>query len=306
MARTGNDLVLRAKPNESLTLDEMRVSLPSIFAPKKHVLRSERYVYISTSDMLDELMKRDFVPVEARMSRVREPSGEWTSPESRFGYTKHMVRLRRRDDLAGGGARRVGDTSFEVIMKNAHDGTGSYQFMAGLLKLICTNGLVVSDGSVGNVKVIHTGNRQRQIDKVVEGATIVLEQGPRVIETVKLWQSLMLSVDERTAFAESAHTLRFGDAKGEVHTPITPQQLLIPRRYADEPNDLWTVFNRVQENAVRGGITAMGRNAQNRPHRVTSREIRGIDGDIKLNKALWQLSEKLAAHKIGERVVEEV
>jgi Domain of unknown function (DUF932) len=118
-----NELTLRAKPNESLTLDEMRASLPTIFAEHAHESRSDRYVYISTAEMLNELIKRDFVPVEARVSRTRI--------EDKQGFTKHLVRMRPRGDLVNPSmARRVGDTSFEVVLRNAHDGTGSYQFFA--------------------------------------------------------------------------------------------------------------------------------------------------------------------------------
>lgn len=53
----------------------------------------------------------------------------------------------------------------------------------------------------------------------------------------------------------------------------------------------------VQENAIRGGLTAWGRDAHNRPRRVTSREVTGIDGDVRLNRALWQLTERMAELK---------
>lgn len=289
---THHDQVLRAKPNDSLTLDEMRASLPAIFAPEAHSSRSQRYVYIPTHDVVEELIRRDFVPVEARVSRTRD--------DDRRGFTKHMLRFRPRADLVPGTqttARRVGDTSFEVILRNAHDGTGSYRFMAGLLRLICLNGLVVSDGTVADVKVMHSGNRERQLGQVIEGAYTVLDQGPKVIEHVNHWRDIALSRDEQMAFADAARTIRFGDAEGNVDTPITAQQLLNARRPDDAGPSLWATFNRVQENAVRGGLTAMGRDSNNRPRRATTREVRGIDGDIKLNRALWQLAESMAALK---------
>jgi len=293
------DLVLRAKVNQSLTLEEMQTRLPAIFAGHAHESRSSRYVFVSTRDMLDNLMRNDFVPVEARVSRTKD--------ESRRGFNKHMVRLRHRSDLDNyRNERRVGDTSFETILRNAHDGTGSYQFMAGLLRLVCLNGMVVSDGTLADVKVLHSGNRERQIKKVVEGAYQVLQHGPRVMDKVRSWQQLQLTKDEQMAFAEGARTLRFGDAKGNVDTPIQAQQLLHPRRYDDRGDDMWKVFNRVQENAIRGGITAMGRDANGRPRRSSSREVRGIDGDVKLNKALWMLGERMVALKTGAPVVEAI
>ncbi|MGG5810538.1 hypothetical protein [Falsiroseomonas sp. CW058] len=53
----------------------------------------------------------------------------------------------------------------------------------------------------------------------------------------------------------------------------------------------------MQENAIRGGLTAWGRDAQNRARRVTSREVTGIGGDVRRNRALWTLTERMAELK---------
>jgi hypothetical protein len=62
-------------------------------------------------------------------------------------------------------------------------------------------------------------------------------------------------------------------------------------------DDLWTAFNRVQENAIRGGLQAWSRDAHNRSRRIRSREVTGIDQDVKLNRALWLLGERMATLK---------
>lgn len=106
-----------------------------------------------------------------------------------------------------------------------------------------------------------------------------------------------MNSDEQNIFANAAHLLRFGNADGETSTPIKPEQLLIPRRYDDRANDLWTVFNSVQENCIKGGLRGMIRDEFGRPRRVKSRAVNGIDQDIKLNKALWTLSQRMAELK---------
>ena len=95
---------------------------------------------------------------------------------------------------------------------------------------------------------------------------------------------------------ESLH-VRFADDDGQTRTPIRPEQLLAPRRHEDTGRDLWTTTNVIQEHVIRGGLTAMGRDAHDRPRRVTSRPIQGIDQDVKLNRALWLLSERMAQIK---------
>ena len=44
-------------------------------------------------------------------------------------------------------------------------------------------------------------------------------------------------------------------------------------------------------------IDAWGRDANGRPRRVTTREVKGIDGDVRLNRALWLLSHRMAELK---------
>jgi hypothetical protein len=106
-----------------------------------------------------------------------------------------------------------------------------------------------------------------------------------------------LNRDERQIMAEAAHMLRFGDSEGNVTTPIQPAALLAPRRREDTEATLWNTHNVIQENAIRGGLTAMGRDTNNRPRRTTTRPVTGIDGDVKINRALWLISERMAELK---------
>ncbi len=87
------------------------------------------------------------------------------------------------------------------------------------------------------------------------------------------------------ALANAALTYRFG----EEHQPVTATQILTPRRYEDRQDDLWTVYNRIQESLLKGGLS--GRTAQGK--RTHTRAINGIEGDVKLNRALWVMAESL-------------
>lgn len=277
---------VRAKGNEALDLDTIRKHVPSLFADAPHASRSERYVHIPSTDVMTALMSEGFMPFAASQSRARDVT--------KRDFTKHMVRFRKLGDVS---ARQVGDVSYEVIMRNAHDGSGAYEFLAGLFRLICLNGMTVNDSTVASVHVRHSGNREKIIGQVIDGAYTVLGQSDKVLAAPRVWSGIHLSRDEQMALAESAHVVRFGDHEGNVKTAIKPAQLLEARRSADTGTDLWTTYNRVQENTIRGGITAWGRDANNRPRRTTTREVRGIDQDVKLNKALWALAEKMAELK---------
>lgn len=263
---------------------DLRKFVPSIFAVEAHESRSDRYTYIPTIDILNGLRKEGFDIVRAQQSRTRDAS--------KREFTKHMIRFRHRGTLA---PRAVGDVFPEVVLVNSHDGTSAYQISAGLFRLACLNGMVVADGTIDCVKVPHKGD---VLSQVVQGSMGVLGQTGIAIEAAGSWRQIEMSRDERGIFADAVRTLRFGDAEGNVDTPITAEQLLIPRRVSDQPRDLWTTFNVAQENVIRGGVTAEFRDpTTGRRRRTTTREVKGIDADVKLNKALWTLAEKMAELK---------
>ncbi len=203
-----------------------------------------------------------------------------------------MLRFRHQDISQ---ALAVGDVIPEVVLINSHDGTSAYKLMAGLYRLVCANGLMVPDGEIESISVMHKGDVAKD---VVEGSHRLIGDTQRSLTTVQNWTRLQLTDGEQAAFAESAHKLRFADANGEVTTPITPAQLLAPRRRDDICNDLWRTFNRVQENALSGGLSAVQRDADGRRvRRVSTRRINGIDQDVRLNRALWELAAKMAELK---------
>lgn len=249
-----------------LTHEELMHYVPSVFGEDKHESRSERYTWIPTITLLESLQQEGFEPFFACQTRVRD--------ESRREHTKHMLRLRRAGQIAGQQAP-------EIILLNSHDGSSSYQMLPGLFRSVCCNGLVCGP-SFGEIRVPHRGN---VVEKVIEGAYEVLGVFDRVEEKRDAMQSLLLPPPAQQALAKAAMTYRFG----EEHLPVTEAQVLSPRRWQDERNDLWTVFNRLQENLSKGGLP--GRSVQGK--RSRTRGVNGIDGDVKLNRALWVMAEEL-------------
>ena len=152
------------------------------------------------------------------------------------------------------------------------------------------NGLTVSAGFAAEIHVRHTGNI---VDSVLKASFELLEHGPKILDAVKVWQNIQLTEAEQSDFARAAHTLRY-KPDSNTFTALEPQKLLEPRRIEDNKPDLWSTFNRIQENVMRGGQRADFANRRNR-----TRGIRGIDEGQKLNKALWQLADDAAKLKLG-------
>jgi hypothetical protein len=277
---------IHAGPGAYLSDDDIARVAPSVFAVTAHDSRSAGFKPIPTSAILVGLRKEGFDVVQARQSRSRDAS--------RIDFTKHMLRLRHRDSQLTTRARAIGDVFPEVVLVNANDGSSSYVLSAGLFRLVCLNGMTVSDRSFPGVRVTHWGD---VAGKVIEGSYTVLEESRQAVEHVSAWSAVTLSPPEQDAFAQSARILRFGHAEGVVNTPITAAQLLRANRTADTGASLWHTFNRVQENVIRGGLSGLALDANNRSRRVTSRPVNGIDQDQRLNRALWHLAAEMARHK---------
>ncbi|ELA2606774.1 TPA: DUF945 domain-containing protein [Klebsiella aerogenes] len=249
-----------------LTRDELMQYVPSVFNKDKHDSRSERYACIPTITLLQNLQREGFEPFFACQSRVRD--------QSRREHTKHLLRLRRAGHITG---QQVP----EIILLNSHDGSSSYQMLPGYFRSVCTNSLVCGQ-SLGEVRVPHRGD---VVGKVIAGAYEVLGVFDRVEEKRDAMQSLLLPPPAQQAFAKAALNYRFG----EEHQPVTASQALSARRWQDESSDLWTIYNRLQENLIKGGLPGRTTNG-NRAH---TRAVKGIDGDVKLNRALWVMAESL-------------
>ncbi|MFM0374481.1 DUF932 domain-containing protein [Paraburkholderia aspalathi] len=260
--------VLRS--NVPLSDHQIHDVAPSIFAEGKHDSRSERYTYIPTIDVLRGLRNEGFEPFMVCQTRVRD--------QSRREYTKHMLRLRPADTITG-------DEANEIILLNSHDGTSSYQMLAGVLRFVCLNGMIAGD-DVADIRVPHKGNI---VQNVINGAFDVLDGFDLIREQKEGMQAVTLNRDEQAVFARSALALRYDPTDTTVTAPITGNQLLSSRRFEDRRDDLWTVFNRVQENLTKGGLR--GRSASGRA--MSTRPVTGIDQNVKLNRALWMLADAM-------------
>ncbi|MGK0707050.1 DUF932 domain-containing protein [Yokenella regensburgei] len=258
------------RQNRPLTNDELARIVPSAFSADKHESRSERYTYIPTINILERLREEGFQPYYATQSRPRDIE--------KRDFTKHLLRLRRHDQING---KEVP----EIILLNSHDGSSSYKMIPGMFRQICTNGLVAWK-NFGEISVPHKGDI---VGQVIEGAYEVLKTFDNVEESIEMMRGVQLSEREQIIFGAAALEYKYDGA----HIPVKPEQIIQTRRWEYNRNDVWTTFNRVQENVIRGGIrgrSAKGKNAR-------TREVTGIDGDIKLNQALWKMAEEIAKLK---------
>jgi hypothetical protein len=259
-----------------LSEDEMRRAAPSVFALAKHRSRSDRYIHVPTIEVLRELRTEGFEPFMVAQNRNRTAS--------KTEFAKHLIRMRHASRNAG--LEEVD----EIILINSHDGASPYHMLAGVFRFACRNGLVVGSADHG-VRIVHKGNI---LHDVIESAFRVLQGFGAVDEAIAGMKTTTLDDDERHAFACAAMDVRYGErTPWDPSAPGTPELLLEPRRPEDAGPSLWSTFQRVQENLVRGGQS--GRRASGR--RMQTRGVSSIDRSVDLNRRLWALAESTRIQK---------
>lgn len=197
-----------------------------------------------TIHVLNGLRKEGFLPFSMAQSRTRH--------EDRREFPKHLLRFRHVNHL---GSATVGTEFPEIVLVNSHDGTSSYQMDAGIYRLVCSNGMVVSAGDVQSLKVSHKGDVR---DQVIEAAYEIVESFPVVQSKMTAMKETKLLPAVQEALAEEAIQLRYNDP--DKPAPITAAQVLTPERAADVGNDAWSVLNRTQEHLIRGDLSGTAAN----------------------------------------------
>ena len=276
---------IRGTVEAPLTKEQILRVAPSIFTGSQNGNVSGRYRSIPTWAILEQLAEHGFHPYEVAQSQSQD--------EDKMRFGKHRVRLRH----ASSSPMKNG-TCQEIILINSHDGTTSYRMMGGQFRFICSNGMVVSEGVLPSVRVKHAGDAA---DAVIEGCRQILRGMPRVAESIRSMEALMLSPEQQLDFAQAALKARYGDAV----PPVTAEQILRPRRVEDVGVDLWRTMNRVQEALIRGGIAYVQRKVGtqvsgtrvvgNRLLRNKTRAVNEIGQNIHLNQTIWNLAENLVA-----------
>jgi hypothetical protein len=270
--------------------------LSSVTAPHPASVVSEKYSFFSTMNLINALATQNWLPVLAQEQRIRE--------ESRKGYQKHLVRFRQPGSVLS----NVGDIAPEIVLTNAHDARSAYVLMAGFFKLACLNGLVVSQGEFGAIRIRHVGYDERD---VIDATYKVAEDVPRLVDKIEDYRKIDLKTEEREAFAESALVMRYADEKDEVKREggilkigdrtFSLAVLIRPNREQDSSPTLWNTFNTVQEKLIKG--SNFERTTRSNNGRIVQRtKVKGITGlneDIRVNRGLWHLQEELRKIKQG-------
>lgn len=261
---------------QPLTQEQVRQFAPSAFAIEPYERMSNRYRMIPTIQVIEHLNNHGFLPVSAQQGRTRIPGKQ--------DFTRHVIKFTPADVMSRWDLVNIDDVVPQVALSNSHDGTSAYKISLAMYRVRCKNGLMVHSSDIQEIKVRHSGP-ETLADDVLEASYEVIEQTPTVLKQIGDWSHQGLTERQQIAYAEAALEL------SEHSLKPTPEQVIQPRRYGDNEPTTWGTMNRIQENLIRGGQRT--RNANNERRHV--RAIKSLNEDIRLNRALWKLTEALAA-----------
>jgi len=270
---------IRADVGSVLSLDTIRQHVPSVFADKPADNVSARYGFVPTVAIVEELQKTGLQVVQAGQSISRKPGGKL--------YTRHVLRFRPTfaPTLAGG-------TLPEVVLVNSHNGASGFKLWAGLFRMVCANGLIVADSTIGAISVSHRASAPEVISRQ---SLEFLGTVDGISERVERFSAVPLQEEQTFALANHAANLRWGSSRP---AGLNHRDLLTARRYSDAQRNLWHVMNTIQENVIKGGVQLLrtGR-------RSSTRSLSSVREDIRFNAGLWGAAERLAN---GEPLVQDV
>jgi len=258
--------------NEFLTKDAIREIAPSVFTEKADPSStSKHYVHIPTEKVINDMSSLGWGVVDAKQVKARKNQG----------YQKHMV-VFGNDNLVVEG--KDGDTVMpRILMTNSHDGKNSFQFQAGLYRLVCSNGLVIADAEFANMKIRHMGYDLNELKTVINE---IVEKLPLTVECMNKLKAKELSEQEQIEFAKEALATRLSEKELSNVTSDQILDLLEPTRGEDEGDDMWNVFNVIQEKIIHGMFDVYGVNGKVRK----ARKIKNFRQDTKVNQELYQLA----------------
>ena len=249
------------------SLEELKEIAPSIFTTKGAESTSDKYTHIPTDRVITDMELLGWKVVDAKEVKARE----------NVGFQKHLVVFRNPDVVING---EDGDTVYpQVLLTNSHDGKNSFQFTAGLFRMICENGLVIATDTFEDVKIRHMGYDFSTLQDTIKE---MVENLPLTVEAMNKMKEVELEEEQMFDLAKSFLDIRVEGTENTFNNQAI-EEVLEAQRSEDEGNMLWEVFNRVQENIIEGNFEYFTKSGKKRQARV----IKNFKQDQEVNKKMF-------------------
>lgn len=243
-------------------IEEIKELTPSAFTTTKASHLTDKYIQTPTVKVIKDLMKLGWEVTKAQEVKSRKFKG----------FQKHLIVFRHPDIQIKG---KGGDVSYpQILLTNSHDGKNAFNFRIGIFRMICSNGLVICSTEFNNLSIRHMNYTFKELQERITG---VVNKLPGLVKKINIFKKSILTEEQMVEFATKAAALR---SKQKVNA----MDLLLATREEDKGNNLWNVFNRVQEKILAGDFV-YGKKKRK------ARTIKNFQQDIKINEELFQLAE---------------
>lgn len=255
--------------NTRFLSDEQIYKYPTFRATNHDGKRSDRYNFVSPMNVINQLQELAW-----GVTKVMAPNAR---AQNSLHYGKYMITFEPQDDsLQIPDPRREGQWLIpQVVYFGSSNGTCSNKILAGLFAMICSNGMVIRDSSLGDFVARHDDSHEQDVINAVLEITRNIE---RIGDVIQDWANLPLSQEIRNEYYSRAFVIRYPDREAS-HMDISNIGMF--RRMEDSQPTLWNAFQRVQENLIRGGVQVGKRR---------NSEIRNIERFRDINTGLWELT----------------
>lgn len=268
--------------NHFLSEEELKVKAPFIFTTEPTNSKvSGKYVQATTIDVVRDMAKLGWYPVEAKQCRAKAGSSGIRS--------FHMVAFQNPDEKIVKGNGEV-ECFPRIILTNSHDGFNSFKFMCGLLRCICSNGLILMENEMANFAIRHINYTFDELRKVVCESVKSIPEQVKIINTFK---NVTLTDEQKNSLATEAIKIR-KNFKEEEKFSVTKEELmdiLNPVREEDNGDDLWSIFNVLQEKMIKGGFNLTNKDGKKR----SQRGITSVKRDLEINVKLFEVANSYAS-----------
>ena len=252
-----------------LTKEQIKDKAKSIFATGGGENTSERYSHIPTYQIVEDMKVLGWEVVDVKEVKARK----------NVGFQKHLVVFRNNDIVIDG---KDGDTVFpQILLTNSSDGKNAFTFRAGLFRLVCENGLVISTQDFANMRIRHYGYKFEDLKATI---TNIVEKLPLTVASMNKFKQIQLNKKQILKLAKEALNIRFGEVEMNRIT-VDWNEFVKPTRREDEGTDLWSVFNVVQEKVLEGDFNYVAGNKSRK-----ARKIKNFNQDMEVNSRLYELA----------------
>jgi len=272
----------RKADNTAMTPEQIIQRAPAVFADTKAEKLTDRYAQLKTADFIPIMADYGYLPTQAAQRKTRKN----TNPE----HSSHLLAFAKADDMNGSGGVRS-----EVLLYNSHDGSSSVRLLAGAFRFVCTNGIVAGEGF--NTRLHHTKNSINSFEDLLRST---VEKLPAVLELFEKMRSIKLDQEQKRSLAQKAVSLRWNYVdsvyEADQETGIYADKwsiadALSTKRHQDVGDDFFTVWNRIQENVLRGNVFVKKVTDDHEVRIRKSRPINSVKEHIRVNQGLFDLIE---------------